>query len=219
MKKRIGDRRKGPRFEIVGVLGGTLETWQRFKLLNVGAGGALLEAPAPLLSGSRVNGRITMAGQMREVRALVRRVDPDETQQRYHVAVEWAQALADTDMLLAAGTSSPRRDHLPIADRRRSARIAPRTTSEIEWPTWSTVALVDISTTGVLFTSPVAVAVGEKGQIRMRLGDRTFNADVEVRRGQVQGTKHPGYRIGAAFSFLDEASRMALEDFLGDQRG
>ncbi len=219
MKKRIGDRRKGPRFEIVGVLGGTLETWQRLKLLNVGAGGALLEAPAPLLSGSRVNGRLTMAGQLREVRALVRRVDPDEAQQRYRVAVEWAQALADTDALLASGTSSPRRDHSPIADRRRSPRVAPRTTSEIEWPTWSTVALMDISTTGVLFTSPVALAVGEKGQIRMRLGDRTFNADVEVRRGQAQGTKHPGYRIGAAFSFLDEASRMALEDFLGDQRG
>jgi hypothetical protein len=88
----------------------------------------------------------------------------------------------------------------------------------MEWPTWATVALLDISTTGVLFTSPVALAVGEKGHIRMRLGDRTFNADVEIRRGQSQGSKHPGYRIGAVFSFLDEASRMALDDFLGDQR-
>jgi hypothetical protein len=217
VKKRIGDRRKVPRFEIVGALGGTLETWQRFKLLNVGAGGALLEAPAPLLSGSRVNGRVTMAGQLREVRALVRRVDPDASQQRYRVAVEWTQPLADTDTLLAADTTSPRQ-HLRIADRRRSARIAPRSPSEIEWPTWSTVTLVDISTSGVLFTSPVALAVGERGQIRMRLGDRTFSADVEIRRGQTQGAKHGGYRIGAVFSVLDEASRFALEDFLGDQR-
>jgi hypothetical protein len=218
VKKRIGDRRKGPRFEIVGALSGTLETWQRLKLLNVGAGGALLEAPAPLLSGSRVSGRVTTGGQLRELRALVRRVEPDTAQQRYRVAVEWGQPLAETDALLAIDPSAPRRESMRIADRRKSARIAPRRPSEIEWPTWSTVALLDISTTGLLFTSPVALAVGEKGHIRMRLGDRAFTADVEIRRGQSQGTRHPGYRVGATFSFLDEVSRFALDDFLGDQR-
>jgi hypothetical protein len=158
-----------------------------------------------------------MAGQLRDVRALVRRVDPDTSHQRYRIAVEWGQALADADTLFAVDTSSPRQP-LRMADRRRSPRIAPRSPSGIEWPTWSTVTLVDISTTGVLFTSPVITAVGEKGQIRMRLGDRAFSADIEIRRGQSQGAKHGGFRIGAVFSALDETSRFALEDFLGDQR-
>ena len=215
MKKRIGDRRKGPRFEIVGTLSGTLETWLRLRLLNLGAGGALLDSPLPLLSGSRVNGRITQSGQLRELRALVRRVEPDGNQQRYRVAVEWGQALAETDALLA--TDHGAREPLRIADSRRSARIAPRRSTEIEWPTWSTVALVDLSTTGVLFTSPTALSIGEKGQIRMRLGERPFTAEVEIRRGQ-HGAKQSGYRVGAAFSSLDEASRFALDDFLGDQR-
>ena len=41
MKRRLGDRRVRPRFEIVGELWGTLETVLRLPLRNVGIGGAL----------------------------------------------------------------------------------------------------------------------------------------------------------------------------------
>ena len=83
---------------------------------------------------------------------------------------------------------------------------------------WSTIELIDISTTGVLFASPVAMTAGETGQLRMRLGERSFNADVEVRRGNSTGPKAGSYRVGAEFTSLDEPSRMTLDDFLGGQR-
>ena len=219
MKKRIGDRRRGPRFEIVGTLSGTLETWQRLKLLNLGAGGALMESTTPMLPGTRASGRVAINGQLRDVRAIVRRVAPDGAHRRYQVAVEWGQPLAEADTLLAADPVQPRREITrSMVDRRRAARVTPPSPSEIQWPTWSTIELIDISTTGVLFTSPVALEEGETGQLRMRLGERSFNADVAVRRGNATGPKAGSYRVGAEFTALDEPSRLTLDDFLGGQR-
>ena len=48
MRRRLVDRRKQPRFEIVGQLWGTMETVLRLPILNVGLKGALLESHAPL---------------------------------------------------------------------------------------------------------------------------------------------------------------------------
>jgi hypothetical protein len=219
VKRRIGDRRRGARFEIVGTLSGTLETWQRFKLLDLGAGGALLESPTPLLPGSRVNGRVAICGQLRDVRAIVRRVESEGTQQRYRVAIEWGQPLSENDMLLTAHQVPGRRElPRPGADRRRVMRVAPPSPAEIQWPAWATINLLDISTTGVLFTSPIALAPGEKGHLRLRLGDRSFNAEVEIRRGTPDGARGASYKVGASFVTLDEVSRFTLDEFLGDQR-
>ena len=52
MKRRLGDRRNRPRFEIVGELWGTLETVLRLPLRNVGLGGALFESHVPLAAES-----------------------------------------------------------------------------------------------------------------------------------------------------------------------
>lgn len=52
MKRRLGDRRNRPRFEIVGELWGTLETVLRLPLRNVGVGGALFESHVPLAAES-----------------------------------------------------------------------------------------------------------------------------------------------------------------------
>jgi hypothetical protein len=219
VKKRIGDRRRGPRFEIVGALSGTLETWQRCRLVNLGAGGALIESPSPLLPGSRVNGRLAIAGQLRDVRAVVRRVDHDGAQQRYQVGVEWGQPLAESDTLLMPDAGTQRREKpTNMVERRRTVRVTPPSQSEIQWPSWSTIELIDISTTGVLFTSPLPLDAGHKGQLRMRLGERSFNAEVEIRRGQSERTQQTVYRLGAAFTSVDETSRFTLDDFLGDQR-
>ena len=219
MKKRIGDRRRGARFEIVGILNGTLETWQSFKLLDLGSGGALLESDAPMLAGSRVNGRVSICGQLRDVRAMIRRVEHEGGGQRYKVAVELGQQLAETDTLLSTPRIPGRREDVrAAADRRHSVRVTPPSPSEIQWPVWSTIELVDISTSGVLFVSPITLVPGDKGQMRLRLGDRGFTAEVEIRRGAPERAKGATYRVGAAFLSLDEASRFTLDDFLGDQR-
>ena len=48
MKRRLGDRRNRPRFEIVGELFGTLETVLQLPLRNVGIGGGLFESHVAL---------------------------------------------------------------------------------------------------------------------------------------------------------------------------
>ena len=52
MKRRLGDRRNRPRFEVVGELFGTLETVLRLPLRNVGLGGGLFESHVALAPGS-----------------------------------------------------------------------------------------------------------------------------------------------------------------------
>jgi PilZ domain-containing protein len=219
VKKRIGDRRARPRFEIVGILTGTLETWQHLRLLNLAAGGALVEAATPLLLGSRVNGRVVVHGQGRDIKAVVNRVEADGAGRSFRIAVEWGQPFADTDSILTTDVEPDRRSSpRDLADRRRAKRVIPASPSEIQWPTWSTVELIDISVTGVLFTSQLKVPVGETGQLRMRLGDRAFNAEVEIRRDHRLPTRHTGFPLGAVFTSLDDANRLALDDFLGGQR-
>jgi len=52
MKRRIGDRRGKPRFEIVGDLWGSIDTSTTLTLKNLGRGGALLDSPLPLAPDS-----------------------------------------------------------------------------------------------------------------------------------------------------------------------
>ena len=52
MKRRIGDRRAKPRFEIVGDLWGTADIAASLTVQNLGRGGALLDSPLPLATDS-----------------------------------------------------------------------------------------------------------------------------------------------------------------------
>ena len=52
MRRKIGDRRIRPRFDIVGDLWGTLETVLQLPLRNVSRGGALIHSHVPLPSQS-----------------------------------------------------------------------------------------------------------------------------------------------------------------------
>lgn len=51
-RRRLGDRRSRPRFEIVGELPGTLEALVPLQVRNVGLTGALMESPVRLQAGS-----------------------------------------------------------------------------------------------------------------------------------------------------------------------
>jgi hypothetical protein len=52
MKRRIGDRRSKPRFEIVGDLWGSIDATASMLVQNLGRGGALLDSPLPLAPDS-----------------------------------------------------------------------------------------------------------------------------------------------------------------------
>jgi hypothetical protein len=103
-------------------------------------------------------------------------------------------------------------------DRREAIRLIAGTDAELGQPNWSTVELIDISRTGVLFSTPTALDVGERGELRLRLEHGSFAAQIETRRSDLRKTPHTTYRVGAAFVSLDEGSRLHLEEFIGDAR-
>jgi hypothetical protein len=92
VKRRLGDRRIRPRFEIVGELWGTLETVLRLPLRNVGTGGALFESHVPLAVESIH--RLTWKCEDRDtaVQVRVRHVQPIESadgERSYLVGIEF----------------------------------------------------------------------------------------------------------------------------------
>ena len=92
VKRRLGDRRIRPRFELVGELWGTLETVIRLPIRNIGLGGALFESHVPLAAESIH--RLTWKCEDREaaLQVRVRHVRPLETadgKQGYLIGIEF----------------------------------------------------------------------------------------------------------------------------------
>ena len=76
MKRRLGDRRIRPRFEIVGDLWGTLDTVIGMPLLNVGLGGGLVQSSVPLTPQSVHHVAVSCDGQPNPTSVQVRHVRP-----------------------------------------------------------------------------------------------------------------------------------------------
>ena len=220
MKKHIGDRRGRARFEIVGTLTGTLETWRRLEIRNLGDGGALLDTPVPFAPGSRISGRLSLRGRGREVRGEVRHITTlvARDDARYLVGVQWDSASRIADLLSTEPMKPMQTTVGQGAERRESVRFIAGADAELGQPNWSTVELIDISQTGVLFSTPTPLEVGERGELRVRLEHGSFAAQIEMKRAELRKTPHTTYRVGAAFVSLDEGSRLHLEEFIGDAR-
>jgi PilZ domain len=95
MRRKLGDRRTRPRFDIVGELWGTLETILRLPLKNVGRGGALIHShvPLPLESVHRLT--FVSEGQDMSTQVRVRHVDTNvsaDGERTYLVGVEFISA-------------------------------------------------------------------------------------------------------------------------------
>ena len=107
-------------------------------------------------------------------------------------------------------------------ERRREPRVPMKDDERIGVPVGLTVRLVDISAGGVLLFSPQKLRLGQKARLRTTLGADPFNVDIEVRRvadGGPSGAARGGYRIGAVFSGVDEASSRSVRHFLsGDSQ-
>ena len=218
MKERIrGDRRSKNRFELVGTLPGTLETWHRHKLHNLSTGGALVESGTLLQTGSRVSGRLAFQGGQRDVKAEVRHAHVDaETlgATRYLIGLAWSEGTAPLDDVVASASVLLRT--LPgEMERRQCPRVPLDEGTQMTRPEWSTVTVLDISVSGVMFLAPERMAPGARGQLRLRLSDNSFVGDIEIRRSDRHQTPSGGYRVGATFTSLGEGSRASLEDFIG----
>lgn len=92
VRRRLGDRRGRPRFDIVGDLWGTLETAMRLPLQNIGRGGALIHSHVPLPPESVHTLTLSAAGRDLttevKVRHVNRAVTPDG-EQTFLIGVEF----------------------------------------------------------------------------------------------------------------------------------
>ena len=76
MKRRLGDRRGRPRFEIVGDLWGTVDIVVGMPLLNVGRGGLLVQSSVPLTPESVHHVSLSCDGRDTPANVQVRHVRP-----------------------------------------------------------------------------------------------------------------------------------------------
>lgn len=101
-------------------------------------------------------------------------------------------------------------------ERRQTARVAAKDGSELWLERPHAVRLVEISMTGALLRASHGPPPGERGELRTKLGDHTFSAQVEIRRVVPSGSgESPGrYSLGVTFVSLDSENRRCLERFL-----
>ena len=95
MRRGLGDRRRRSRFEIVGDLGGTLETAVALLLCDVGRGGVLAESPVPLTPGALHDATFFCDGARTPARVCVRHVRPctlSSGEQRFLAGLEFTHA-------------------------------------------------------------------------------------------------------------------------------
>jgi len=92
VRRKIGDRRIRPRFDIVGDLWGSLETVLRLPLRNVSRGGALIHSHVPLPSQSVHRIAFNSDGQDLSVPVRVSHVDTQvsaDGERTYLIGVEF----------------------------------------------------------------------------------------------------------------------------------
>ena len=213
VKKRLGDRRSRPRFDIVGNLVGQVDAWQSLEVINLGPGGALVETALPLAPGIRLDARVSMAGGRYQLRGQVNHSRPIDQESRYRVGLEWIDGTPPGDELAAAaaaagGELAPE----PEGSRRRFPRFPRPPGWDVALRMTSSATIIDISGGGVLFASKVRFDTGDRAQLRLRLGDEDFASEIEIRR--TVPPQRGNWRTGAAFVSLDALSRRNLEHLL-----
>jgi len=103
MKRRIGDRRGKPRFEIVGELWGSVDVSAALTVVNLGRGGALLESAVPLPLESVHAVLVVTDEESHTVTLRVRHTTPDAQtgRRRYLSGVEFVDVTPALDQFLA----------------------------------------------------------------------------------------------------------------------
>ena len=95
VRRKVGDRRVRPRFDILGDLWGTLETVVRPYVMNVSRGGALLRSHMPLPVQSVLNLEFQENGQSHPVQVRVSHVDSElaaDGERSYLIGVQFLSA-------------------------------------------------------------------------------------------------------------------------------
>ena len=103
-------------------------------------------------------------------------------------------------------------------ERRRSQRAtAAGSQSWLSVPSTWPVQLLDVSMSGMAFTSPYGLEVGRTVTVRTTVGREAFTGEIRVcwsSRRDPHNSIRPRFGIGAVFLPLEDSSRSALESFL-----
>jgi c-di-GMP-binding flagellar brake protein YcgR len=104
-----------------------------------------------------------------------------------------------------------------FVERRRSPRASLQVGDRpvVSLAVSTTVQLMDISQSGVLLSSSQRLDVGQRAQLRTRMGPEPLTVQVEVRRIANGGRAgHGSYKLGAEYVALDEENQRKIERFL-----
>lgn len=198
---------------------GTVETWRNFEVREIGLFGALLETSELIPSGTRLKGRLIVRGRRQDMEAEVRHARPltaSSQAARCLVGLAFADPLTGGVGELFREQPMGRELNARVAsDRRRSWRMACFGDVEFGIHSWGDIELHDLSMGGAMFSSITPLTAGARGQLRTRLADQSFAADIEVQRiaPNVESARHT-YRIVASFLGLDELNQRSLASFL-----
>lgn len=114
MKRRLGDRRGRPRFEIVGELWGALETVVGMPLRNIGRGGALVQSVIALPPQSVHHVAVSCDGSQTPASVRVQHVRPmvgADGRDYYLIGLEFlsmpAELVAQIQRWFAGGAVGP----------------------------------------------------------------------------------------------------------------
>ena len=100
-------------------------------------------------------------------------------------------------------------------ERRRSPRVPMGSGVQIVRPVSMAARLLDLSSDGILLACPDPIGPDASPRIVARLGNRSLDAEIDVRH--VSGQWDPrvgGYRVGGRFRALGPQARLAVEGLL-----
>jgi hypothetical protein len=103
-----------------------------------------------------------------------------------------------------------------FVERRRSVRVPMGGGATVVRPVSIAVRLLDLSSGGVLLSSPDPIAPGALPRIVARLGNQPLEAELDVRHvSREWDPRVGGYRIGGRFVSLGPQARQAVDGLLG----
>ena len=107
-----------------------------------------------------------------------------------------------------------------FVERRRSPRVPMGSGAVAVMPASMAVRLLDLSSQGVLLACPDPVLPGTPSRVAARLGDRSFDTELDIRHVSSEFDRRlGGYRVGGCFLALSPQSKQAVEVLLsGSER-
>jgi hypothetical protein len=99
----LADRRARIRYEVIGVLRGTLELSEPARVLNISGGGALLETTTPIPVGSTQAVHMTIDGHPARITSRVRHLSRigQPPKESYAIGVEFVSPPAELAVSMA----------------------------------------------------------------------------------------------------------------------